>query len=266
MVGRVFPATRLALGQALGLWVPRGNQVPNTTNEQAPLWGPAPLWQPQAALQQWGWQKSAAGTTLQVVGAAAPTVEGTPTSVQGDSGNYLLFSSAAVINSDAGIISPASFLQTRWDPAVSFSFFPNTAVTSVRYWVGLFSADPMAAAAPVVHMAGFRFDTSTADATWKCYTNNGAGAPTLATALVTPTAPVANVRQNLFLVFTNAGTRVQFWHSTGKLENGSVPDLIAETNVDMPTTSTSLDIYCQCRCLTAASRGLGISRVGGFCA
>lgn len=78
----------------------------------------------------------------------------------------------------------------------------SATITSIRHWIGLFSADPTASATPSVHLAAFRYDT-TADGTafWRTCTDNGSGTPTVTT---TTTAINASTKYTLRIVTSSS--------------------------------------------------------------
>lgn len=262
---RVLPSLRLGTGTPHQHTVVRGGTAPTSTAEAPPTWGPAPLWMPDLGLQQFSWhqQDASAVATVNAVGVAAVTVTGTPTTLVDASGAAASHASAAAINSDAGWAGPASHLQTRLNPTIAFSIRPRSANSAIRYWLGIFSADPMASDSPTAHYAAFRYSTLAADAGWKAFTNDGtASAPTQVGA--TQAAPSTATRENLLIAVKDAGTIIEFWRSTGRLENGANLTYIGAATTDLPTTSTGLQVVIKCRTLDAVSKGIGIHRAGGF--
>lgn len=125
-----------------------------------------------------GWHKDKDTTTVRGKGIADPVVTAA-TLTSSDTGfNLLTLATSAVANNVASVVT-AALVRTTQSYEWATRIFTEATITSVRYWIGLFSGDPSASAAPAVSFAGFRADTSVPDTNWKCITNDGVGPPTI---------------------------------------------------------------------------------------
>jgi hypothetical protein len=122
-------------------------------------------------------------------------------------------------------------------------------IQNVRIWCGLFSATPVAAALPAIHLAGFRYDT-TVDGTafWRCVTNDGGGAGTITTTLI---AVAQDTRYDL-MVDMSASTNVKFY------VNG---DLVATHTTTLPGSTQNMGHHEQLRTLVGSAKNFKISRI-----
>lgn len=232
-----------------------------TTGVQAdPIWRPSPLGFDFLTRRQWAHQMGAMNDpTVFSDGTAAPTVT-TPGAVAGASfganGSQIVLSTTAVANIDAGLTGPA--LQTRLDhnPQIGFVWGPAGAITTSRFWLGLFSGSPMASATPAVHFAGFRYDTSAGDTTIKAMVGGGAGTTVVGT---TTMVSGAGSRKNLWIRVLNAGGTIEFWDGLNHLGTAT-----SGVTANFPGTTQNLGYYAMVRTLAASIRTIGISRVAGF--
>ena len=204
--------------------------------------------------RMWGIQQNSGLTTLSQLGfITAPTIEGTASVLDVAGGaQFINYLTAAVINSDGGWLSSA-FSQTRFDYRPIYDAVVQTGsdITSIRHWIGLFSADPMASSAPAVSLMAFRYDTG-ADGTafWRTVTNSG-GVPTVT---VTTTAIAVSTSYRLMIVVDSAGANVRFYI------NGA---LVSTHTLTLPAAATNLGHVEEARTLVAVARNFAISRV--FC-
>jgi hypothetical protein len=158
-------------------------------------------------------QQNAGLTTLTQVGiAAAPVTNGTASlvDVSTGEGQFIQFASAAVANSNAGIIA-STFDQTRfiYRPTIDFAMrMPPAPITTARWWVGVFSGDPMASATPALHLMAFRYDTAVDGTTWHAVTDNGSGTPTVTDTTVTVAVTTS---YRLRILVDSAGANVRFY-------------------------------------------------------
>lgn len=189
-------------------------------------------------------------TTIDSLGDAAPTTEGTATTGSGGGNHFIRYDSAAVLNSNAGWL-PSAFAKTirdaSNDPVFDCTVVPIS-TTVLRYWVGLFSADPMASGAPALNFVGFRFDTSLSDVNWKCVNGNGAS-----TAVVDSGVAMAGSSEFHFrIMLTGTGGANVLYFINGSLVasfSGSAPGIVA------------LGFVAQVRTLEAVAKAIGIHRI-----
>jgi hypothetical protein len=187
--------------------------------------------------------------TLTTVGfAAAPTATGTASNADDVDGPFVLYTSAATSGSVGGLNSAAAVCRRDWKADFAARIKLPATITSVRYWIGLFSGSPTGSATPAIHLAAFRYDTGAdGSAFWRCCTDDAGAAPTVtATSVAVTASTVYECRIRL------KAASVEFWL------NGAE---VAEHTTDLPAGSTSLSWYATVTTLTAAARAIAISRV-----
>jgi hypothetical protein len=188
------------------------------------------------------------GTTLDTFGMAAPTTVGTISNSDGTAGPGHAAVSGAVSGNVGGWDVPATVTRRDWEPEFVARAECTVTITSARYWVGLFSADPTASATPAVHLAAFRYDT-TPDTTafWRCVTNDGGGSPTVSTTNVAFTAStswVLRIRLSL--------TDVKFF----------INDVLVATHTTtLPGSTTGLGWWITVTTTNAAAKAIRFGRM-----
>lgn len=206
--------------------------------------------------RMWGIQQSAGLTTLSQIGfATGPTVNTvTAAAVHNDAsgnGQFIEYDTGAVINVNSGWISTAFSQSQRIYRFIYDAYIKTGAdIANVRYWMGMFSATPMAAADPAVHAAAFRYDTGVdGTAFWRAYTND---AVTTGTVTTTTTAIAINTTYRLRIVWAVGTATVRFFI------NGVS---VASHTTDLPTTTQNLGHVEQIQNLAAANK---VIRIGGI--
>ena len=100
---------------------------------------------------------------MSAVGLAAPTLTTALTSADDASGTWLNNATTTTSGNASGIVSAVFAIVRRdWQPEYMTRIKTDpTAITSLRYWIGLFSASPDAIArgTGTIHMAAFSYDT-----------------------------------------------------------------------------------------------------------
>lgn len=195
--------------------------------------------------------------------ANLPTVEGTPAVLEvANVGQFILHAILAVTGSDGGWISP-TFADCRRDHNVVFDAILRTgsSIAGIRFWIGLFSADPMGSATPAVHFAGVRFDTSVPDAAWRFVTGDGVG-----TTVATPTLGIAvNTAYfvRIILVPTGGGVASAIFSMT-VISGGGMNDVHQATvTTTLPAATTNLGYVVQARTLENVAKTIAISKISG---
>lgn len=111
------------------------------------------------------------------IGAYSITTPGTgPTSADDADGVWNSWTTGASSGNEINA-GPASFSQFRkeWGGAYIFRVKTGAAITNVRIWIGLGSADPAGSATPNGNYAMFGYDTGVdGDAFWRTYTDDSA--------------------------------------------------------------------------------------------
>lgn len=202
---------------------------------------------------QWSYQLDPFGSpeNFAAIGATGPSREGTGSVVVEDGKVWCSFATGATINRDAGVFGgdgDVHALQAL--PSVKFFFRTGSSVADVRFWVGLFSADPMTSSTPAIHGVGLRFDTGVDSSTWKVWSNDGSGSGTSSDSGVAMSANTSYVVEVRVI-------------STSEVEiyiNGS---LVASVTSDLPESSQKLRAYCQVRNLVASSKDIKIRKISG---
>lgn len=206
--------------------------------------------------RMWGIQQDANLNTLNQIGfSTAPTVNtpGAAAVVHNDAsgnGQFIEYATGATLNADAGWISTA-FSQTQRIYRFIYDAQIKTGadITNVRFWMGMFSATPMASATPAVHAAAFRYDTA-ADGTafWRIVTIDG----TTTNAQASAQSIAANTVYWLRIVWLVGTTTVRF------LINGVD---VGSSTTNLPTTAQNLGHVEQVRALAAANKVVRIGNI-----
>lgn len=195
------------------------------------------------------WQTRANATSIDSIGDAAPTATGTAAAVSDSTGVYTTYTSSTTINTNAGLQDyTAAAVGTENLPVHQFAFYTGADISSVRYWCGMVSGNPMGSATPSVSLAALRYDTA-ADGTafWRFVTDNGSGTPNV---VVTTVAVAVSTRYEV-MIDASDPTSIKCWI------NGV---LAATSATTLPATSTKLAKVVQIRTLTNAARVIGFSK------
>jgi hypothetical protein len=186
------------------------------------------------------WQANPALTTISGVGTGtAFTAEGTAaTTATATYGHGIQYTTAAALNSDGGWLAGA-FTDARGEAQFNAVFVVRTGatITNVRYWIGLFSGDPMGSATPAVSLAAWRYDTAT-DGTvfWRCCTGTG-GAP----QVTTTTLPVSASTNYVFRISSNGSGTYKFFNGATGYASHSTTVPAGTTNMGPVSEVRTLD-------------------------
>lgn len=145
---------------------------------------------------------------------------------------------------DLALTNPMN-LRTNWYPlSVEWRYQSGGTLTNGRWWIGCFSATPMASDDPAVHGFGFRYATATdGTAFWRTWTNDGSSGGTATTT----TVAVASNTAYTFRVDVVSTTEIRFY------VNGT---LVATHTTNLPTATVDLIPYCKVRTLANAVRSV----------
>ena len=192
--------------------------------------------------------KNQALTTVSVVGIIAPTLTVTLATADDADGRWLRHATTNVANNPSGVISALFTIFRRdWEPEYITTIKTDpSAITSVRYWVGMFSANPdliaRGTAATGFHCAAFSFDTGLSDtAFWRCTTSGGV-ANTFTTTITTQSIAV-NTKYLMRIVCSTVD--IKFYINDV---------LVATHNTNMPTSTQLLGYGNRVTTLTTAIR------------
>lgn len=200
-------------------------------------------------------QKDYGLATISTSGAPAATFSGTGTgNTQAVSDNifsapFVQLLTAATANNANGV-TPASYTQVHpnFRPSLWCKVSTDTAITSARFWVGLFSASPGAVASPTaLHCAAFRYDTSVdGTAFWRCVTSGASATPTVTTTSV---AVAVSTAYDFRIEYNAAASKIRFF----------INDVVVATHTaTLPAAAMAPDV--RVTTLSAAARALHFSR------
>ena len=190
--------------------------------------------------------KNAGATTFSSVGLVAPTASAI-TNVDDDTGPLGQFTTTSSSGNTAGVVTAFSVLRRAWAPEWVARVKTGASVADVGLWAGLFSASPDNAADPAVHVAGFRYYTSTdGTAFWRCVTKDG----TTTTVTTTTVAVTADTAYTLRVDARESGN-VRFYINS---------ILVATHTTNLPGSSTPLGWAVRVSTLAAAIKNLKYSR------
>lgn len=195
---------------------------------------------------------NAGATTLATIGfAAASTKTGTVTTADDANGIFHKLRTTSALNNSAGWLSAFTLTKLDWLPRFAARVQLDTgAITNSRYWIGLFSASPVASGVPNIHALAFRYDTGVdGTAFWRCVTIAGTGAS--ANVTTTTVATAINTAYDLYIV-PNSTTKVSFYINNV---------LVAVHTSTLPTSSTLLGYGCQVTTLTTGPHNIRVSRI-----
>lgn len=115
--------------------------------------------------------------TAAVVGTAAVVLNATVANADDADGSWLSHTTAASSGSATSMRSaiPADQVRRDWLPDLEIRIKTGSAISTVRYWIGLTDALPNSSADPTLHGAMFRFDTGASDSNWQAWTNDNSG-------------------------------------------------------------------------------------------
>lgn len=202
----------------------------------------------------WIIQQNAGLTTIRLEGVlAAPTVTGTPALLNTTTGQFIQYTTAAVLNSNAGW-NVASSQQTRrnYNPRYSAIIRTGGDITSIRFWIGLFSANPMASSNPAIEAMAFRYDTGVdGTAFWRIFSNIGPGAVGVVTVTTVPVT-IDTIYRFAIECAPGQGRATYYINDVS---------LFTETNISLPPGSQQLGHVEQCRTLDANAKVISISKV-----
>lgn len=200
-------------------------------------------------------QKDIGLATLSSIGVPAAAVSGTGTGNTSTSSDnqfvapFLALTTAATANNAQGV-TPSTYSQVLppFRPMMWTKIRTGSAITSTRYWVGMFSANPGAVASPTaLHCAAFRYDTSVdGTAFWRCVTSAASATPTVTTTSV---AAAVDTTYNMRIEINASNNSVRFL----------IDDVVVATHTaTLPTAAMAPDV--RVTTLSAAARTLHFSR------
>ncbi len=191
--------------------------------------------------------KTAGANAALTVGQTAPVGTGTSAAVGDADGDWLDITTTTTLGNTVGYITAFTVMRRDWEPEMVLRIKTPADITSLGYWLGLFSASPDNAADPAIHLAAFRYYTSTdGTAFWRCATKDGT------TINVTTTTVAITVNTPYTLrVDCRVAANVKFYI------NGT---LVATHTANLPTATTLLGWGVRVTTLVAAARKIMYSR------
>lgn len=165
-------------------------------------------------------------------------------------GFWLSHATSASSGNVASVVAGAdSGVRLEWAPDLSVAFRSGADVSSVRYWVGLFSSSPASSDDPTIHGMGFRYSTNASDTTWQAWSNDNSGGGTITdTGVALNTGTAFDLRT----VAADDGSAIDFYVSG---------NWVARHDANLPSAATSLDYGIYVTTLTAATRNIRWGRI-----
>lgn len=213
------------------------NDVERSTNDLIVPWS-------RRYMQCW---KDIGATTISTLGMTAPTTTGTLSSIDDTQGPWLACASATSSGVVAKMETAYTLFRRDWSTSCAFRFRTGNATTSVRYWLGFFSADPSAGATlGTIHAAAFGYDSGV-DGTgyWRTITSDGSSQ----TRTATGSAHSANTGYD-FRIDMKAG-QVDFYIDGG---------LVGTHTATLPGSSTTLGWAITATTLAVVTRRVTLGR------
>ncbi|MDQ3076934.1 MAG: hypothetical protein M3Q63_02700 [bacterium] len=193
-----------------------------------------------------------AATVTNMGFAAAPTLTATASNADDADGPWLNHATTATNGNASGVISAFTVVRRDWEVEYITTIKTDaTNITSVRYWIGLFSALPDTLAAPNIHAVAFRYDTA-ADGTafWRAVSIAGTGAS--ATVTATTQSIAANTTYIMRIVCANSLTDCKYYINN---------TLVATHTTTLPTATQLMGYGNRVTTLSAAIRNLKWGRI-----
>jgi hypothetical protein len=208
------------------------------------------------------WYVAPAASTLTAFGQvpAVPTPVGTAANADNAYGPKTRITTAATANTNSGWLSVFTGLNPAWKPNLQALVNPGVTggITSVRYWIGLVSAEPRGSATPTAHIAAFRYDSTAEadDGKWRTVTSNNVAATHLVKNTKVPLltgSPVLLGIESEGVI----GTAPRAWHF-------SINGVRVATHRTTITTATTklFGIVLGVTPLANSARSLDVHRVG----
>ncbi len=188
-------------------------------------------------------------STASTVGMPAALLNATAADADDADGPWVQHTTGAVSGNATSVRSDPldSVFRRDWQPDVEFMVKVPPTITSIRVWVGLFSAVPNASDDPTVHGAGFRFSTGASDANWQTWSNDNSGGGTINNSGVAVTANgVYRLRVRCL------ASTIQYYI------NGS---LVATHSTNLPTATVMMGYNVSAATLTNAGRAIKWGRI-----
>lgn len=181
-------------------------------------------------------EKNANLTTFFNGGMGAATAAGTAGQSKTAQGEFVTYDAAA--GGSCGVVWSANDIQTVTRPRFHARvLMPPAALTNLRLWVGLFSADPATADNPAGHLAGFRYSAGVDTFFMACTKDN-----VTLNAQATTVSPVVATGFDFSIACESATITFSI--------NGVA---VMQSSANLPGSTTALDSYCRGRDKGAAA-------------
>lgn len=155
---------------------------------------------------------------------------------------------AATAGTNFGHAPGSSGAQFGKNPDLGIRIKTGADVSSVRYWVGWFSADPRSADDPgATHLIGFRFSTDAGDTNWIAANKDGTTLKTTDTGV----AVTADTKYRFRMVADAVNNAIRFY------VNGT---LVATHTTNLPGSTTTLNNYTAGQNRAASTRQIRIGQ------
>lgn len=199
--------------------------------------------------------KNGGAATVSAIGLVAPTLTATASSADDATGPWLNSATSITSGNPSGLVSTTfTVLRRDWQPEYMTRIKTDaSAITTIRYWMGMFSASPDAIArgTGTIHLAAFSYDTGV-DGTAFWRTSTSAGVANTFTTTTTTTAIAANTEYKLYINCSTASTDCKFY----------INDVLVATHTtNLPTITQTLGYGNRVITLTTAARNLKTSSI-----
>lgn len=198
-------------------------------------------------------QGAASITTVGLL--AAPTLTATTTTADSIDGKWMNHATTAIIGNASGVIAALFTIVRRdWETEYITTIRTDPTNTSVRYWMGLFSAAPdlIVRGIGTIHIAAFSYDTGIdGTAFWRTCTSGG-GVNTFTTTTTTQSIQ-PNTKYIMRIVCSNTSNDIKFYINN---------TLVSTHSATLPTSTQLLGYGNRITTLTASIRNLKWGRIG----
>lgn len=198
------------------------------------------------------WTVKAAAATIAQNGIAAPTATGTPSASNDTDSTYINLATGGGAGNLAGYTTATfNLVRRQHNPVFHLVMRTGSDISSVRFWIGLFSAAPtnVDTLAASTSALCFRYSTNTTDAGWIPVTSDGSSQST-ATAIGTV---ATSTRYLLSIEMDSANGVAKFRVNNDRTTERSI-------STTLPATTTELGASWYIIAITAAVRNWKFSR------
>jgi lysophospholipase L1-like esterase len=196
-----------------------------------------------------------AGTTVTAFGALTTLPTFTDSAAAANTDDEFCsrrsINTTAILNNASKVLSAFTLVRRGWMPEFTAVVKTGGTLTTVRYWIGLFSADPSGSASPAISLAAFRFDTGAPDTNWAVATKDGTTLNAKGTAIAITASTIYELAIVARGTAGSAPTSYDFY--INDFPAGSL-------TANLPATGLVLGVGATVTALAAAARSIELSR------